>query len=87
MSNKVDSSIYGSLSSTNPDVLHLIVLNKNQNDSINGTFTITSSRNYTSGDGLGVRQYKLQYYAANINQQYNKQYIYIYNSKDDPFTI
>jgi len=48
MSNKVDSSIYGALSSTNPDVLHLIVLNKNQIDSINGTFTITSSRNYTS---------------------------------------
>jgi mannan endo-1,4-beta-mannosidase len=49
MSNKVDSSIYGSLSSVNSDVLHMVVINKNQSNDISGTFTITSGRNYTSG--------------------------------------
>jgi hypothetical protein len=49
MSNKVDSSIYGSVSSANPDFLHLIVLNKNQTDSIAGTFNVAGTTAYTIG--------------------------------------
>ncbi len=49
MSNKVDSSIYASVSTTDANTLHLIVINKNLNNPINGTFNITSSQNFVSG--------------------------------------
>jgi hypothetical protein len=49
MSNKVDSSIYASIFDSNNNVLHLIVLNKNFDNDINGTFNITSSHSFTSG--------------------------------------
>ena len=48
MSDKVNSSIYGSVSAGNDSQLHLIVLNKNFDQPINGTFNITSGRNFTS---------------------------------------
>jgi mannan endo-1,4-beta-mannosidase len=49
MSNKVDSSIYASVSTTDANALHLIVINKNFDNVINGTFNITSPQNFTSG--------------------------------------
>ena len=49
MSNKVDSSIYASVSNEMPCELHLIVINKNQYNDITGTFNITSSQNFYSG--------------------------------------
>ena len=49
MSNKVDSSIYASVSTTDANVLHLIVINKNINNAITGTFNITSPQNFISG--------------------------------------
>jgi len=49
MSNKVDSSIYASVSTTDANALHLIVINKNFDNTINGTFNITSPQNFTSG--------------------------------------
>jgi hypothetical protein len=49
MSNKVDSSIYASIFDSNNNVLHLIVINKNFDNDINGTFNITSAHNFTSG--------------------------------------
>jgi len=49
MSDKVNSSIYASISDSNNFPLHMIVLNKNQDNAINGTFTITSSHSFSSG--------------------------------------
>ena len=49
MSNKVDSSIYASASTTDANAFHMIVINKNIDNTINGTFNITSSRNLVSG--------------------------------------
>ena len=49
MSDKVNSSIYASINEGNTVPLHIIVLNKNQDSDINGTFTITSSHSYSSG--------------------------------------
>lgn len=49
MSNKVDSSIYASVSATDANALHLIVINKNFDSPINGTFNITSPQFFTSG--------------------------------------
>jgi hypothetical protein len=49
MSNKVDSSIYASASTTDPNTLHLIVINKNFDSAIKGTFKITSPQNFVSG--------------------------------------
>jgi endoglucanase len=49
MSNKVDSSIYASVFDDYACELHLIVINKNIDNDINGTFTITSPQNFTSG--------------------------------------
>jgi mannan endo-1,4-beta-mannosidase len=49
MSDKVNSSIYASIFDSNNNVLHMIVLNKNLDNDINGTFNITSSHNFTSG--------------------------------------
>jgi hypothetical protein len=49
MSNKIDSSIYASVSTTDANALHLIVINKNFDNPINGTFKITSPQNFTSG--------------------------------------
>jgi hypothetical protein len=49
MSNKVDSSIYASVFDGYACELHLIVINKNINNPISGTFNITSPQNFTSG--------------------------------------
>ncbi len=49
MSNKVDSSIYASVFNGNNSELHLIVINKNIDSAITGTFNITSSQNFRSG--------------------------------------
>jgi hypothetical protein len=47
--NKIDSSIYASIFTGDANELHLIVLNKNISNAINGTFNITSTKNYTIG--------------------------------------
>jgi hypothetical protein len=49
MSNKVDSSIYASVFDGNSSELHLIVINKNLDNAISGTFNITSPHNFVSG--------------------------------------
>ncbi len=49
MSNKVDSSIYASVFNESACELHLIVINKNIDNAISGTFNINSSRNFVSG--------------------------------------
>jgi hypothetical protein len=48
-SDKTESSIYASVFDGNDYELHLIVINKDINDSINGTFNITSTHNFTTG--------------------------------------
>ena len=45
----VNTSIYASIFDSNNNELHLIVLNKNFDNDINGTFNITSTHNFTSG--------------------------------------
>jgi hypothetical protein len=64
MSDKVNSSIYGSLSSTDSNVMHIVVLNKNQTDNISGTFTVTSGRNFISG-----RVWAFDNYSSNITER------------------
>lgn len=49
MSDQVNSSIYASMFSGVNNQLHLIVLNKNLTESINGTFSISSPCFYTTG--------------------------------------
>jgi hypothetical protein len=49
MSNKVDSSIYASVFAGDSSELHLIVINKNLDNAISGTFNITSRRKLISG--------------------------------------
>jgi endoglucanase len=49
MSNNIDSSIYASVFNGYTCELHLIVINKNINNAITGTFNITSPQNFTSG--------------------------------------
>jgi mannan endo-1,4-beta-mannosidase len=49
MSNKVESSIYASVFDGYTCELHMIVINKNIDNDINGTFTITSPQTFTSG--------------------------------------
>ncbi len=49
MSDKVDSSIYASVFNGYTCEMHLIVINKNMNNAITGTFNITSPQNFTSG--------------------------------------
>jgi hypothetical protein len=49
MSDKANSSVYGSIFGADTNELHLIVLNKNIDNPINGTFNITSSKTYTIG--------------------------------------
>ncbi|MBN1764732.1 MAG: hypothetical protein JW860_05695 [Sedimentisphaerales bacterium] len=49
MSDKVNSSVYGSVDSDLDTELHLIVLNKNLTESINGTFNVSSPQTFTSG--------------------------------------
>jgi hypothetical protein len=48
-SNKVDSSIYASVFDDYACELHMIVINKNINNAITGTFNITSPQTFTSG--------------------------------------
>jgi Glycoside hydrolase family 44 len=48
-SDKVKSSIYASVFDGNDYEIHLIVINKDINDAINGTFNITSTHNFTTG--------------------------------------
>jgi hypothetical protein len=48
-SDKVDSSIYASVFDDNDSQLHLIVINKNFDCTISGTFDINSPRNFVSG--------------------------------------
>ena len=47
--NKVESSIYASVFDDSACELHLIVINKNIDNAITGTFNITSPQNFTSG--------------------------------------
>jgi hypothetical protein len=49
MSDKVNSSVYASINDSNNVPLHIIVINKNQDNAINGTFNITSSHSFSSG--------------------------------------
>jgi hypothetical protein len=49
MSNKVDSSIYASVFSDYACELHMIVINKNIDNAISGTFNITSPQKFKSG--------------------------------------
>jgi len=49
MSDKQNSSIYASVSDGNDSKLHMIVINKNFDDSINATFDINSPQHYVSG--------------------------------------
>jgi hypothetical protein len=49
ISNKADSSIYASVFDDSACELHLIVINKNIDNAITGTFNITSPQNFMSG--------------------------------------
>jgi glycosyl hydrolase family 44/dockerin type I repeat protein len=49
MSDKVNSSVYASTFAADDSELHIIVMNKNFDDSINGVFTITHPRVFTTG--------------------------------------
>lgn len=49
MSDKQNSSIYASVSGDNDSRLHMIVINKNFDNSINATFNINSPQYYVSG--------------------------------------
>jgi mannan endo-1,4-beta-mannosidase len=49
MSDKVNSSIYASITEFSASELHLIVINKNLSNAISGTFNIDSQRFYISG--------------------------------------
>jgi hypothetical protein len=49
ISNKVDSSLYASMFDGNDYEIHLIVINKNQDNAINGTFNIASSLSFNTG--------------------------------------
>jgi hypothetical protein len=64
MSDKVNSSIYGSLSSTDSNVMHIMVLNKSQTDDISGTFTVTSGRNFRS-----ARVWAFDNYSSSITER------------------
>jgi hypothetical protein len=48
MSDKVNSSVYGSMNAADATTIHLIVLNKNYAQSIGGTFDITSPTPFSS---------------------------------------
>jgi endoglucanase len=50
MSDKVNSSIYASVFNGYTCEMHLIVINKNITNAITGTFNITSSQTFTSGN-------------------------------------
>lgn len=63
MSDKANSSIYASVSDNLPCELHLIVINKNIDNAISGTFNISSSKKYTSG-----RVWKFDNTSANITE-------------------
>jgi hypothetical protein len=54
-SSLVNSTIYGSVNSASNGILHLVVTNKNLTNAINGTFTITSSSNYTTAKIYGFQ--------------------------------
>jgi len=49
MSDKVNSSIYASVFNGYTCEMHMVVINKNIDSNITGTFNITSSRTFTSG--------------------------------------
>ena len=49
MSDKVNSSVYASMFAGKNNELHLVVLNKNLTETINGTFNLSSPCPYTSG--------------------------------------
>lgn len=49
ITNKVDSSIYASMFDGNDYEIHLIVINKNQDNDITGTFNITSGKEFDTG--------------------------------------
>ncbi len=59
MSDKENSAIYASVDA-NTDNLHLVILNKNLDEAINGVFNITSSSNYTSGNAYAMTQNSLE---------------------------
>ncbi len=47
------SSVYASVVSGNGNVLHLVVMNKNFDDTLRGSFSISGNRDYTSGNVWG----------------------------------
>jgi hypothetical protein len=49
MTDKVNSSVYASVSTADSNVIHLIVINKNIDNAISGTFNITSDKIFSSG--------------------------------------
>jgi len=63
MSDKVNSSIYASVFDGYACELHLIVINKNIDNAISGTFNISSPRHYTSG-----RVWKFSDTSSNITE-------------------
>lgn len=63
MSDKFNSSIYASVFDDSTCELHLIVINKNIDDSISGTFNISSPQSYTSG-----RVWKFDNNSSNITE-------------------
>jgi hypothetical protein len=63
ISDKVNSSIYASVSYNLPCELHLIVINKNIDNAISGTFNISSPRHYMSG-----RVWKFSDTSSNITE-------------------
>lgn len=56
MSDRINSSVYASVTSSSDNELHVIVLNKSMTSSINGTFTINGSNlNYTTATVYAVQ--------------------------------
>jgi mannan endo-1,4-beta-mannosidase len=70
MSDKVNSSVYASITDTSASELHLIVINKNLSNAISGTFNINSQRNYSSAS-----VWKFDNYDCNIIQTTGISYI------------
>jgi mannan endo-1,4-beta-mannosidase len=48
MSDKVNSSVYGSMNAADAETIHLVVLNKNYTQPISGTFNLTSPTPFSS---------------------------------------
>lgn len=68
MGDKVNSSVYASVSGPSDSSLHIVVINKNATSSISGTFSITAGRNYAAGKIWGMNKKSTSlYYAGTVN--------------------